>query len=64
MLLFIPGVFSLGFNPRTTPTSVLIVLGIWGGGTLGAIYLVPWMMLTDTIVRLIIYIYIYWGESF
>lgn len=56
MLLFIPGVFSLGFNPRTTPTSVLIVLGIWGGGTLGAIYLVPWMMLTDTIVRLIIYI--------
>ena len=40
MLLFIPGCFSLGFNPRTTPTSVTILLGIWSGFTLGAIYLV------------------------
>lgn len=49
MVIFIPGCVTLGFNPSDTPTYVCVMLSIYAGFTLGAVYLIPWMMLTDTI---------------
>jgi Na+/melibiose symporter-like transporter len=47
---FIPSCLLLGFLPRATQTfGVHIVLALWSGAMLGPMYLVPWMMLTDTI---------------
>lgn len=47
--LFVPLVIIMGFVPADTPVGLAQAMAVYSGASLGAIYLIPWMMLTDTI---------------